>query len=261
VSAGRVRTSGELESACHRPLFVEEITLTSRKREIILGEREEKKQRRKNFDEASMGQMAFLFSYSNIHEMVRKPRVWLPNHFYHIVSRGNRKDLLFKDERDYRTFLYILQQVFETHPFELASYCLMNNHYHLQLRSKEQPISKIMSLVNKRYATYFNSRYELTGHVFEKRYFDEPLNTPANMLEVSRYIHLNPVKANLVLQPADYPWSSYRYYGVKVPMKKPYLNVLPLVEGYPGTLPQKKKQYRDYVSAREELIVATTLSK
>ncbi|WP_369522947.1 transposase [Pseudalkalibacillus hwajinpoensis] len=235
--------------------------MTGKQRKIILGERVEKKQRRKNFDEASMGQGVSPCSPSNIHEMVRKPRVWLPNHFYHIVSRGNRKDLLFKDERDYRTFLYILQQVFETHPFELASYCLMNNHYHLQLRSKEQPISKIMSLVNKRYATYFNGRYELTGHVFEKRYFDEPLNTPANMLEVSRYIHLNPLKANLVLQPADYPWSSYRYYGLKVPMKKPYLNVLPLIESYPGTLEEKKKQYCDYVSAREELIMAFPLSK
>ncbi len=118
-----------------------------------------------------------------------------------------------------------------------------------------------MSLVNKRYATYFNGRYELTGHVFEKRYFDEPLNTPANMLEVSRYIHLNPVKAKLVLQPEDYPWSTYRYYGVKVPLKKPYLNVLPLVEGYPGTLSLKKKQYCDYVSAREELIKTLTLPK
>ncbi|WP_226655015.1 REP-associated tyrosine transposase [Pseudalkalibacillus hwajinpoensis] len=193
--------------------------------------------------------------------MVRKPRIWLPNYFYHIVSRGNRKEPLFQDERDYRTFLYILQQVFETHPFELTSYCLMNNHYHLQLRSKESPISKIMALVNKRYATYFNSRYELTGHVFEKRYFDEPLNSPTNMLEVSRYIHLNPVKANLVYQPSEYPWSSYRYYGVSDSVRKPYINVLPLVEGYPGTLQEKKKQYCEYVTARQELIMASPLSK
>lgn len=118
-----------------------------------------------------------------------------------------------------------------------------------------------MALVNKRYATYFNSRYELTGHVFEKRYFDEPLNSPSNMLEVSRYIHLNPVKAKFVYQPSDYPWSSYRYYAVKDPMKKPYLNVHPLVEGYPGTLQEKKKQYCDYVTARQELFLASLLSK
>ena len=182
--------------------------------------------------------------------MVRKPRIWLPNHFYHIVSRGNRKELLFHDERDCRTFLYILQQVFETHPFEIASYCLMNNHYHLQLRSKETPISKIMSLVNKRYASYFNTRYDLTGHVFEKRYFAEPLNSSANMLEVSRYIHLNPIKASLVTQPEDYPWSSYRdYFSIRMNMK-PYMNQSPLLEGYPGTLIQKMRNYCDYVNVR-----------
>ena len=185
--------------------------------------------------------------------MVRKTRVWLPNHFYHIVSRGNRKDVLFKDPQDYRTFLYILQQVYETHSFELAAYCLMNNHFHLQLRSKDQPISKIMSLVNKRYATYFNSRYELTGHVFEKRYFDEPLNSSANMLEVSRYIHLNPLKANLVLKPEDYPWSSYGFYFSRHKGIKSYMNLSPLVEGYPGSFKRKCKSYCDFVNAKRSV--------
>ncbi|WP_346349136.1 REP-associated tyrosine transposase [Guptibacillus hwajinpoensis] len=198
---------------------------------------------------------------NNTHGMVRKPRVWLPNHFYHIVSRGNRKELLFYDNRDYRTFLSILDQVFETHPFELASYCLMNNHYHLQLRSKEHSISKIMSLINKRYATYFNGRYELTGHVFEKRYFDEPLNSSTNMLEVSRYIHLNPVKANLVSDPEDYPWSSYHYYRFRNKTNKPYLYLLPLIEGYPGTIHQKKKQYCKFVMARRDVIVQSLLTQ
>ncbi len=187
--------------------------------------------------------------------MVRKPRIWLPNHFYHIVSRGNRKELLFHDERDYRTFLYILQQVFETHPFEIASYCLMNNHYHLQLRSKDAPISKIMSLVNKRYASYFNARNDLTGHVFEKRYFAEPLNTSANMLEVSRYIHLNPIKASLVTQPEDYPWSSYHDYFSGETIRNPYLNRSPLLEGYPGTVKQKANYYCDYVNAKRTLLL------
>ena len=187
--------------------------------------------------------------------MVRKPRVWLPNHFYHIVSRGNRKDLLYKDDQDYRIFLYILLQVYEKHPFEVTSYCLMNNHYHLQLRSKDSPISKIMSLVNKRYASYFNARYDLSGHVFEKRYFAEPLNTPANMLEVSRYIHLNPVKASLVTQPEYYPWSSYRDYFFREAIRKPYMNRSPLLEGYPGTFKQKIKNYCDYVNAKRNVFM------
>lgn len=187
--------------------------------------------------------------------MVRKNRVWLPNHFYHIVSRGNRKDVLFKDEKDYRVFMYILQEVYETHPFEIASYCLMNNHYHLQLRSKEHPISKIMALINKRYATYFNARYDLTGHVFEKRYFGEALNTSGNMLEVSRYIHLNSVKAGLTNKPESYKWSSYRYYFYRRLKVIPFMNSSVLLEGYPGTMNEKRESYCQFVNVlRRELI-------
>lgn len=79
--------------------------------------------------------------------MGRKRRIWIPESFYHIVCRGNRRDHLFMDEGDYTTFLYILHHVNEVVPFELASYCLMTNHFHLQLRSREQHISKVMSLI------------------------------------------------------------------------------------------------------------------
>nr|WP_306807537.1 transposase [Cytobacillus gottheilii] len=121
--------------------------------------------------------------------MGRKKRIWLPDYFYHIVCRGNRRDFLFKEETDFVAFLYILEQVYHKYPFELISYCFMTNHFHLQLRSQNQPISKIMSLVNKRYATYYNTKYNLTGHVFEKRYYDKIITNKQGMLEVSKYIH------------------------------------------------------------------------
>ena len=111
-----------------------------------------------------------------------------------IVCRGNRRDPLFKEANDFRAFLYILEQLHENIPFEIASYCLMTNHFHLQARSQQQSISKVMALVNKRYANYYNTRYGLTGHVFEKRYFSKIIDDDAGMLEVSRYIHLNPVR-------------------------------------------------------------------
>ncbi|MBB6453669.1 REP element-mobilizing transposase RayT [Salirhabdus euzebyi] len=144
--------------------------------------------------------------------MGRKLRTWIPEYFYHIVCRGIRRDALFKDTHDFQTFLYILQKVHENTPFEIASYCLMTNHFHLQLRSKEQPISKVMALINKRYANYYNTKYNLTGHVFEKRYFDDMIKTEIGMLEVSRYIHLNPLKAKIVNRLGDYQWSSYPYF-------------------------------------------------
>ncbi|GAJ57242.1 hypothetical protein B23_0431 [Geobacillus thermoleovorans B23] len=74
----------------------------------------------------------------------------------------------------------------------------MTNHFHLQLRSKQEPISKVMALMNKRYANYYNTRYRLTGHVFEKRYYGKWIDNDSGMLEVSRYIHLNPVEAHIV---------------------------------------------------------------
>nr|WP_268744048.1 transposase [Anoxybacillus ayderensis] len=75
----------------------------------------------------------------------RARRIWVPHLFYHIVCRGNRRDPLFKETNDFRAFLHILEQLHEKIPFELASYCLMTNHFHLQLRSQHESISKVIT--------------------------------------------------------------------------------------------------------------------
>ena len=106
--------------------------------------------------------------------MPYKKRIWIPHRFYHVVCRGNRRDPLFRSYTDFQAFFHILNQTHEKIPFELASYCLMTNHFHLQMRSQEAPLSKVMSLINKRYANYYNTRYRLTGHVFEKRFYHFP---------------------------------------------------------------------------------------
>ncbi len=144
--------------------------------------------------------------------MGRSKRSWSPNHFYHVVMRGNRRDALFREPTDFTTYLHILETVHDKAPFELASYCLMTNHLHLLIRSHNQPLSKVMSLLNKRYANYYNTRYRLTGHVYEKRYYSKIVDSKEGMLEVSRYIHLNPVEARMVRAPEQYPWSSYHYF-------------------------------------------------
>lgn len=175
--------------------------------------------------------------------MPYKKRIYIPEHFYHIVSRGNRRDPLFRNASDFQAFFHILQQIYEKYPFELASYCLMNNHYHLQLRSKKISISKIMALINKRYANYYNTKYCLTGHVYEKRFYDKMIEGKEGMLEVSRYIHLNPVKAKMAKQPEFYPWSSYNYYKNakgKVPC---FMNIDSLLDYYEGTMEQKREKY------------------
>ena len=116
--------------------------------------------------------------------LVRPQRVWLPEYYYHVTCRGNRRDALFMEDSDFRVFLYILRKIYEEHSFTIAAYCIMTNHYHMLLKTSEQPLSKIMSLINKRYASYFNIKYQLTGHVFEKRYFDKMIPDIAGMLKV-----------------------------------------------------------------------------
>lgn len=177
--------------------------------------------------------------------MVRKKRIWDPNLFSHVISRGNRRDALFYEEGDFKIFLHILRKVNEKSPFELASYCLMTNHFHLLMRSEYQSISKVMSLINKRYADYYNTKYNLTGHVFEKRFFDKIIASPIDMLEVSRYIHLNPVKAGIVTTPENYRWSSYRYY--RYTGKDPLLNKNAILKFFSGNNLEKRQKYEQFM--------------
>ncbi|SDQ20304.1 REP-associated tyrosine transposase [Virgibacillus salinus] len=182
--------------------------------------------------------------------MVRKPRLWVPESFYHIVCRGNRRDALFKDIGDFKVFLHMLQEVNEQAPFELATYCLMTNHFHLQLRSQVQPVSKVMSLLNKRYADYYNTKNSITGHVFEKRYFDKIIYSNEDMLEISRYIHLNPLKAGMVKTPESYRWSSYRYYLYT--KKSALLNSDVILDSFSGSVTEKREKYRMYLNEEIE---------
>ncbi|GGA79115.1 transposase [Ornithinibacillus halotolerans] len=176
--------------------------------------------------------------------------MWSSHAFYHIVSRGNRRGALFLEKGDFQAFLYLLEKVNEKTPFELASYCLMNNHYHLQLRSKNHSISKIMALINKRYADYYNKKYDLTGHVFENRFYGEIIEPGSGMLQVSSYIHLNPVRANLVNKPEHYPWSSYQYYVN--PIRHELLVLDEVLAYFPGSDHNKRKKYGEYIQLEQE---------
>ncbi|MFW6267155.1 MAG: transposase [Halanaerobium sp.] len=144
--------------------------------------------------------------------MSKKKRVWYPGAMYHIMSRGNRKKELFKNKIDYEYYLYILRQVKEDYPFSLSSYCLMRNHVHLQIKTRGIEIWKIMRQINLFYAKYFNKKYNLVGHVFQGRYKSKLIQDISYDIGLSRYIHLNPVEAEIVARPEQYYWSSYNIY-------------------------------------------------
>src|SRR4051794_7185578 len=144
--------------------------------------------------------------------MSRKRRAWFPGAKYHITSRGNRKSTLFFDDEDRMKYLTIIQETKNHFSFTLHAFCLMSNHTHLQLETSDTSPAIIMSHLNTKYAKYFNKKYDFTGHVFEKRYGAELLDSLDYEFDVSRYIHLNPLKAGLVDELESYPWSSYHAY-------------------------------------------------
>ncbi|WP_242688431.1 transposase [Bacillus sp. Cs-700] len=144
--------------------------------------------------------------------MPRKKRTWFPGAKYHIICRGNRKAPLFEERIDRQKYFQILEQARLTFPFRLHVYCLMTNHVHLSIETFDHPPGEIMKVINSNYARYFNDKYEYTGHVFQGRYKAELLDSIDYEIDVSKYIHLNPVKARMVAKPADYMWSSYCAY-------------------------------------------------
>lgn len=141
-------------------------------------------------------------------------RIWYPGIMYHITTRGNRKSIIFKDIRDRYVFLNILESTLQYYEgeFSILCYCLMSNHIHLMIETKDTHIKYFMSRLNSQYAMYFNRRYEYVGYLFQGRYYSQVIDTDLEMMEVSRYIHLNPVKARIVDRPEEYLWSSYSMY-------------------------------------------------
>ncbi len=141
--------------------------------------------------------------------MPRKKRIWYPGATYHVMSRGNRRTAIFKDPSDYIEFLEYLGAVKEVYPFQIHSLCLMTNHFHMAVETRDIQISKIMHKLLLLYAANYNIKYRLTGHLFENRFTGKLIEDERYFLEVSRYIHLNPVKAQMVREPLAYEHSSY----------------------------------------------------
>jgi REP element-mobilizing transposase RayT len=128
------------------------------------------------------------------------------------MVRGNERKPLFLDDSDHQKYLKYLRLVREETPYTLYAFCLMKNHVHLLIHDDEQQLSQIMQSINTSYALHFNKKYDRVGHVFQGRYKSEVVENEPYFLSAVRYIHNNPVKAQLVRDPESYRWSSYRVY-------------------------------------------------
>jgi len=145
--------------------------------------------------------------------MVRPLRIQYKGAFYHITARGNEKKDLYRDECDRRRFLKILESVVDKYKWNIYAYCLMNNHYHLLIETPLKNLSFGMRQLNGIYGQYFNRRHTRVGHLFQGRFKSLLIEKESYLLEVSRYIILNPVRAGLIDEPVDWKWSSYRGTG------------------------------------------------
>jgi putative transposase len=141
--------------------------------------------------------------------MPRPPRIQASETIYHLNTRGNRSEAIVRDDSDRNTFLAIFGDVVKRHELTCISYCVMTTHYHLQVETANDDLSRAMERLNGLYARSFNRRHGLRGHVFEKRFHSELVESEAHLLETVRYIVLNPVRAGICRLPEEWPWSSH----------------------------------------------------
>ncbi len=151
--------------------------------------------------------------------MTHMLRIHAPGLYMHIYARGNNKENIFHEDADYKRFLTRLDDYRSDLQFKLYAYCLLPNHFHLLLQVNQIPISKIMQKFMTSYTMYFNKKYHRTGHIFQGRYQSIIIDKDSYLLQVFRYIILNPIKVGLADYPDQYIWSSYSHYFTDLKLK------------------------------------------
>ena len=143
--------------------------------------------------------------------MSRMQRLIINNASYHIMVRGNQKQITFIEEEDFAKYLDLLRHYKRKYGFKLYGYCLMPNHVHLILEVEDGiDLSKIMQGLNQAYTLWFNKKYEKVGHLWQGRYKSMVIQKNKYMLDCLEYVELNPIRANISKSPFDYPWSSWK---------------------------------------------------
>jgi len=143
--------------------------------------------------------------------MARSSRIFVDNACYHIIARGNQQQNIFLCAEDYEKYLSMVKKAKRKYGIFLYAYCLMTNHVHLLIEAiKSKNMSKFMHWISRGYTAYFNAKYGKTGHLWQGRFQSRPIVKGQYLINAAVYIENNPVRAGIVNDPADYPWSSYR---------------------------------------------------
>jgi putative transposase len=183
--------------------------------------------------------------------MARAKRLNIPDVPQHVIQRGNNKQVCFFSELDYRVYLSKLKEYSEKYAVAIHAFVLMTNHVHLLATpTTAKGISDLMQNLGRYYVWHVNQRYQRTGTLWEGRFKSELVDSELYLLQVSRYIELNPVRAFMVADPADYPWSSYQAnaLGKSIQLLTPH----PCYLALGATAAERQRNYRG-LFARSEL--------
>jgi len=182
--------------------------------------------------------------------MARKPRLHVPGGLYHVMLRGNGGQDIFFDHED-RYHLYLLiQHGVERYGHRIHGFCCMTNHIHLAIQVADDPLSGIMQNLSFRYTRWINKKQARTGHLFQGRYKAILVDADHYLLELVRYIHLNPVRAGRVENPQDYAWSGHRaYLGMET---LPWLETDWVLSQFAKRLKTCRHRYEVFISAGKE---------
>ena len=179
--------------------------------------------------------------------MGRHPRQASETGYYHVVTRGNRRQVVFRQTADYAAYCDLVHAAYAAHAVRLAHFCLMPNHTHLLAWAEElQHLSQAMHELQRRYWFYVRRAYHLTGHLWQGRFHSFPIESEAYLLEAARYIERNPLEAKLVTRLQDYLWSSYRAYAADQPTPIP-VTPTPMYEALGPTSIARQQAYRAFV--------------
>jgi putative transposase len=178
--------------------------------------------------------------------MARPLRIEYDGAVYHVTSRGNARKPIYRDDTDRGTFLDVLHKVNEKFNWLCHAHCLMNNHYHLIIETPDGNLSKGMRQLNGVYTQLFNKLHHRVGHIFQGRYKAILIQKESHLLEVCRYVVLNPVRAKAVTRPEQWQWSSYRgMAGFEKP--HPSLTTDWVLGQFGASRTEAERRYREFV--------------
>jgi putative transposase len=180
--------------------------------------------------------------------MARPLRIELAGGLYHVMSRGNERRAIVRDDADRQRRLDWLERTVETYGWRLHAFVLMTNHEHLFLETPEPNLSAGMHLLNGSYTGYFNFRHRRAGHLFQGRFKAHLIEKEGYYLEISRYIHLNPVRAKMVQRPEEWPWSSYAGYQ-RARAERDWVSYERVLAEFGGEAREARRQYARFVRA------------